>query len=344
VQVAPGLTDAQRGHLYRGQPNLYLHLFYRVPNQCLVASLDSQGRPVSGMLAAGDALLARLQSEETLRLSKRDHEITALAGTLCQLHTFAGRYLGERTHLRKAIDRGRLALEKARPFERGRDVNYWLQALASDWVLFPDESRAEPEQAAAYDALLCELRLHLEEAPDNPYNLMVLLLAAAAEEEILGTARVRALLDERKIGLALLAERFAGDDYDPAVAGNYALCLAAGYAALRNPLPDAESVPIERSLAAARRFFFEVHEAAGAPADAILGTVGLKLAACDLYHLGEIGDEESLRERAAAYLDRARALDLVRVPECVTALLDQAAAGAPPARADTLRAVLSLPY
>jgi hypothetical protein len=220
-----------------------------------VASLDSLGTPQLGLIAAGDASLARLQSEETLRLSKRDHEITALAGTLCQLHTFFGRHRGERTHLRKAIDRGRLALEKARPFERGRDVNYWIQALVSEWVLFPEESRAGPAHAAEYDALLRELRVLLGEAPDNPYNLMVLLLAAAAEEEILGTGQVRALLGGRQVGPALLAGRFAGDDYDPAVAGNYALCLAAGYAALRNPLPDAERAPIERSLAAARRSF-----------------------------------------------------------------------------------------
>jgi hypothetical protein len=344
VQVAPGLTDGQREHLYRGQPNLYLHLFYRVPNQCLVASLDSLGRPQPGLLAAGDDLLARLQSEETLRLSKRDHEITALAGTLCQLHTFFGRHRGERTHLRKAVDRGRLALEKARPFERGRDVNYWIQALVSDWVLFPEESRAEPAHAAEYDAVLRELRMHLDEAPDNPYNLMVLLLAAAAEEEILGTSQVRVLLDEHHVGPARLAERFAGDDYDPAVAGNYALCLAASYAALRSPLPDAEQAPIERSLAAARHFFFDVHAAGRVPTDTILGTVGLKLAACDLDRLGALGDEGTLRERAAGYLDHARALDPVRVPEYVTALLDRAAAGAPPARADTLRAVLSLPY
>jgi len=344
VQVANGLTIEQREHLYRGQPNLYLHLFYRVPNQCLVASLDRLGTPQPGLIAVGDALLARLQAEETLRLSKRDHEMTALAGTLCQLYTFAGRQTGKRAPLRKGMDRGRLALEKARPFERGRDVNYWAQALLSDWVLFPQEARAEPDHADQYDALLRELGLHLDQAPENPYNLMVLFLAAAVEEEILGTARVRVLLDEREVGPALLAQRFAGDDYDPVVAGNYALCLAAGYAALRSPLPDAEHTPIERSLAAARRFFFEVQATGGTPGETILGTVGLKLAACDLYHLGVMADEGALRERAAGSLAYARTMDPARLPAAVGTLIEQAAAGGAPSRANTLRAVLALPY
>jgi hypothetical protein len=138
------IIHKQREHLYRSQPNLYLHLFYRVPNQCLVASLDSLGTLQPGLLAAGDASLARLQSEETLRLSKRDHEITALAGTLCQLHTFFGRHRGERTHLRKAIDRGRLALEKARPFERGRDVNYWIHLSEFGCLLSPIPASLDP--------------------------------------------------------------------------------------------------------------------------------------------------------------------------------------------------------
>jgi hypothetical protein len=345
LYVATALTPEQRKHLYRDQPNLYLHLSYRVANQCLVATLDALGTPQSDLLAAGDELLARLQSEEALCLSKRDHEITALAGTLCQLHTFVGRHREERAHLRKALDRGRLALERARPFERGRDANYLIQAIVSDWVLFPEESCAGPTHTdECGGALLREVRQQLDEVPENSYNLMVLLLAAAAEEEILGTGQVRVLLEEHQIGPALVSERFAAPDYDPAVTGNYALCLAAGYAALRAPLPDAERAPIERLLAAARHFFFEIHAAGRTPKISILGIVGLKLAACDLFFLGTLGHNDRVRERAMVYLTHARTLGTNRLSPVVPSLLEAAAAGRTPSLADALRAVLSLPY
>lgn len=345
VQVAPELTDEQRAHLFRTQPNLFLHLDYRVPNQCLVASFDTLGRPDTGLLAAGDALLAGLQAEETLCFAKRDHEITAQAGTLCQLHTFAGRERRLRSHLKKARDRGRIAMEKARPFERGRDVNYWIQALLSDWVLFPAEARAETDFAANYESLVEELERALVEAPEDPYNLMVLFLAAATEAEILETTQVRNLLVARQLRPASLAARFARDEYDAAFTGNYALCLAVGYAALGAVVPGEDDPALDQSLRAARQFFFEIHGAAIEGIGSILGTVALKLAVCDLYRLSARDQKQAVRERAATYLRQAQARATPRVPTAVVALLEAAVAnGRPVARAAALRAVLSLPY
>ena len=337
VQLAPGLTDEQQQRLRQAQPDLYLHLRYRVPNQCLVAGFDALGWSDPALLAAGEALLIQLQGE-ALPLAKRDHELTALAGTLCQFHTFAGRHLGQRPHLKQARECGRLALERARPFEYGRDLNYWAQAVLSDWALFPDQARAEPGLAADREALVAGLSHHLDEDPDNPYNLMLLFLAAAVEQEVLGSARVRDLLTARQVGPGQLAQRFTRDDYDQTQAGHYALALAAGYAALDAATPDQDRPALNQALAAAREFFLRAHP------DGILGVVGLKFAVCDLYRLGADGQPQARDEAGADWRRHARSLDPDRVPARVLDLIAHVAGGGPLTRGEALGAVFSMPY
>jgi len=345
ILVAPSLTEGQRQRLRHEQPDLYLHLFYRVPNQCLVAAFDTLGAPDPGLIACAEALLVGLRDEEDLRLTKRAHEITALAGTLCQLHTYAARHSGERVPLTLARERGRLALERARPFEYGRDLNYWISAVLTDWTLFPAQVRGEPGLAADRETVMEGVRRHLDEAPEDGYNLMLCFLAAAVEEAILGTAGVRTLLAAREMTPARLAERLAAADFDPRRAANYALCLAVGYAALDTGGGTAADEGYEAAIATARRFFFEVHARVPGRQGAILNTVALKLAVCDLFRLQAQGAHPTAAARAAEYLGHAQGLAPSRAPTCVLALLERAARESRPmSRAEVLQAVFSLPY
>lgn len=347
VRVAPKMTPEQRLTLRRDRPDLYLHLDYRAPNQCLIATFDTLGAPDPGLLAGAENLLLRLQGESDLPLAKREHETTALAGTLCQHHTYDARWRGVREPLASARARGALALECARPFEYARDLNYWMAAVLTDWALFPEQARAEPTLQVDADDILAGLTHHLDEAPGDGYNLMLCLLAAAVETECLGSDRYRALLAERGVTPQLLAGHFAEPGYDPGQVHNYALCLAAGYAALDDTAArDAQtSAALEQALADGRHFFFDVHAQEPGPEGAILDTIALKLALCELYHIQTRGEPEHAQGQAAVYLNRARALGPTRVPARVLDLLQRLADGAAPlTRGDALVGIFSLPY
>jgi len=140
-------TPEQVAPLRREHPFLYLHVFYRVPNQCTVAMMDELRDSLqnTAIIAAATDLLHRLVTRESdLHFVKRSYELTALSGTLCQLKTSAARYHTERERLLDAKEDGLRAVQYARPADKSRDMNYWMHAVLTDWVLFPTRCRAIP--------------------------------------------------------------------------------------------------------------------------------------------------------------------------------------------------------
>jgi hypothetical protein len=151
IQVG-SFTPGQVEWLRQEHPFLYLHIFYRVPNQFLVATVDALRdslQNTASMAAATDLLQRLVTREGDLHFVKRSYELSALSGTLCQLKTFAARYHGNRARLLEAKEDGWRAVQYARPADKSRDMNYWTQAALSDWVLFPDQTQADPAGANA---------------------------------------------------------------------------------------------------------------------------------------------------------------------------------------------------
>ena len=147
-QITVGRFTPEQIRLLRHEhPFLYLHVFYRIPNQFLVATLDT-GRGMlqdTEIIGAAEGLLHRLVTRESdLRFVKRTYELTALSGTLCQLKTFAARYHGDRPRLLDAKEDGLRAVHHARPDDVSRDLNYWILAALTDWALFPIGLTQEP--------------------------------------------------------------------------------------------------------------------------------------------------------------------------------------------------------
>ncbi|GEM_PF-2249493 len=286
VRAGPHLAPGQRERLRKDQPHLYLHLTYRVPNQFLVASLDDGPNSVAEFIRLGETLLARLDGEKDLHFAKRSQEMTAMAGTLGQHYTFKGRQNADRQSVLLGKERAKLAMDLARPHERSRDTNYWIQAVLTDWALFTGEARREPGLAEDRDALGAELRHALTQEPDDPYTLMVGSLAAAVAAACLEDTGITDLMVGPAGVAARIADLLAGPLYDDHHPATYALCLAAGYATLALPLTAEEDrAGLDPALSRAVRFF----DGARQQPQSVLARVGLKFAACHVWHLTRTG-------------------------------------------------------
>jgi hypothetical protein len=229
-------TPAQVALLRREHPFLYLHMFYQVPNQCIVAMMDELRDSLqnTAIIAAATDLLHRLVTRESdLHFVKRSYELTALSGTLCQLKTSAARYHTDRVRLLDAKEDGLRAVQYARPADKSRDMNYWMHAVLTDWVLFPDQVQGDPTRAdAEYARMVQYLSDHLPQASENYYDLIMAYLAAAVEAVCRHDMQIRDLIGAHAGGPAWLTSLFERADDDGRKDGSYALCLAAGYAAL----------------------------------------------------------------------------------------------------------------
>jgi hypothetical protein len=310
--VVGTFTPAQVQRLRDMHPFLYLHVFYRVPNQFLVAMVDAVRDTLrhTEIMAAAEDLLTRLVThEEDLHYVKRTYELTALSGTLCQLKTFAARYHNDRPRLLAAKEDGLCAVHHARADDLSRDLNYWMLAVLTDWVRFPTQVQADAAAADAEYAYIVEsLRGHLQHEPESYYNLMVVYLAAAVEAVCRPETRICDLLRAHGIGPQTLTTLFQGADYDERRVGTYALCLAAGYAALLAPTmgwsADSLAVPLDR----AYHFFFTRPDQHGGQAGVILRIIALKYAACRLFFLQTRHDAAGIAAEADAYLTHLQAL------------------------------------
>ncbi len=83
-------NEERRMRLRKDDPVLYLHLFYRNPNQFLIARFDGM-KNLKQNIEALENLEHGVIQEIDLKFIKRTHEIVALNGTLCQFKTFAAR-------------------------------------------------------------------------------------------------------------------------------------------------------------------------------------------------------------------------------------------------------------
>lgn len=297
--VTPGLErtgvlggDAVR-RLRDTQPVLYLHLRYRVPNQWTIARFDQDGSALRdpGVTAALGRLLDQLEIEEAdLHWVKRRWELAALSGSTALLQTFRGRYARDQPLLREARRRAETAIAAAPPTSRAQDVNYWILAALSEITLFGWGALTPAE----HETLLAHLDAQLREAPDDPFNVMVATAAAAVEAaQVAAGGPLGKRADERSITPASIAgalESARGNR------GDYALALAAGYAALRwaDGRWDAD---LDRALERAGSFF-----ARWAETSTILDVVGLKLAALRIFHLARTGRLDEARVAAAQAL------------------------------------------
>jgi hypothetical protein len=175
-QVLVGaFTPEQRTLLRTAHPFLYLHVFYRLPNQFLVATMDEVRDALhnTAIIAAAEDLLHRLVTRESaLHFVKRTYELVALSGTLCQLKTFAARFHSDRPRLLAAKEDGLRAAHYARADDVSRDLNYWILAVLTDWVLFPEQVQAHPadlKSAALSFFLAALLGLLLFQQPLDVY-------------------------------------------------------------------------------------------------------------------------------------------------------------------------------
>jgi hypothetical protein len=350
-QITVGaFTPEQRAWLRQAHPFLSLHVFYRVPNQFLVATMDTIRDALHNteIIAAAEDLLHRLMTQEsTLHFVKRTYELTALSGTLCQLKIFAARYHGNRPQLLAAKEDGLRAAHYARPDDVSRDMNYWIQAVLTDWVLFPEQVQQHPAEAGhEYVRIVEVLRGHLQHEPESYYNLMVVHLAAAVEAAYRQDTQIRALFPAFGLGPQTLTALFTRAEYDSRRIGSYALCLAAGYAALLCPTLGWEVEMLAVPMDQAQRFFFTMAEQHGGREGVILRVVALKHAACRLFYLHTRRDFAGVAAEASVYLARLHDLvppltahaTLVRFFE--TARVQPEALEVP----EMLRVIFTLPY
>jgi len=273
----------EKAHLREHHPLVYLHAFYRTPNQFMIARFDQLEEAVAPdhLIAVARDLLVDLQDrEQHLDFAKRSHEICAMAGTLCQLEAFAGRFRMDRRQLRRTIEEwGPIAIDHARPHEVARDRNYWIAAVLADYVLFADAAAKDLDEGT-YDEMVAFLCDHFDERGD-PYNLMMFLLAAAVESALLeGKVFIRYLIREGEIHPRELAHMMEQRSFEDI--GSYAVCLAAGYAALiadEMRWSEEDIVPL---LDWSDEFF--THYRSGKKQSRIVNLVGLKFAACRLYY------------------------------------------------------------
>jgi hypothetical protein len=305
-------TPEQEALLRREHPFLYLHVFYRVPNQFIVATMDELRDSLqnTALIAAAEKLLNRLITHEgDLDFVKRSYELTALSGTLCQHRPFAARYHGRRSSLLEAKEDGLRAVQYGRPADKSRDMNYWMQAVLTDWVLFPNQVQDDPTAAdAEYDRMVQYLRGHLPPVLDDYYDLMIAYLAGAVEAALRETRWIRDLLDTHGVGPQRLTALFQREDYNEERFGSYALCLAAGYVTLFCPSIGWSVDSLALPIAKAQRFFFDRQDRHGGQTGVILGVVALKYAACCLFYLYLRKDFTGLAAEAGTFLTRLREL------------------------------------
>ena len=342
--VAPDLEPAQKQLLRRHQPHLYLHLYDRVANQFLVASLDAKTDLIPELAQLGDRLLSRLDDESDLHFAKRSQEITALAGTLSQHHTFLGRHEAKRPSVVTGKTRGQMAIQFARPHERDRDVNYWIQAVLTDWTLFAEEASHEPGYARDHDGVVTELRGSLDRDPDDPYNLMVASLAAAVASAFFDNRQIADWIADQGAGPTRIARLMAEPQYHDAHHATYALCLAAGFAALaQSSADDAEKAALDETMARAADYFDQF--AFVNPSSSVLALVGLKFAACRIWHLATTGRSATASEIASRHTEDLKNSPPDCIPDRVSRFFREyrITSGVPDRRA-VLKIVLSLPY
>jgi hypothetical protein len=344
-------TQAQRNRLRKEYPFLYLHVFYRVPNhQFIVATLDEIRDSLlnAEIMAAAEDLLQRLVTcESALHFVKRTYELTALSGTLCQLKTFAARYHSDRSRLLAAKEDGLRAMQHARPNDLSRDINYWIQAVLTDWVLFSNEvQQSSSETAEEYQRMVEYLRGHLHHERDNSFNWMVVYLAGAVESVYLKEKNIIDLLSDCNGGPEVLNDFFQHKDYDEKRIGTYALCLAAGYAILLVPTmkwrAESLAVPMEK----AYQFFFDRQTQHSERTDVILRILAIKYAACRLFYLHTRQEFEKIAQEASTYLAKLQDLTSHLMPHETLVRFFQKAQVQPEKLhlPEVLKAVITLPY
>ena len=343
-------TQAQRNRLRKEYPFLYLHVFYRVPNQFIVATLDEIRDSLQNaeiMNAAEDLLQHLVTCESALHFVKRTYELTALSGTLCQLKTFAARYHGDRSRLLAAKEDGLRAVQHARPNDISRDINYWIQTVLTDWVLFPTEGQQNsPEAAKEYQRVVEYLRSHLQHERNSYYNWMVVYLAAAVETAYRKETSIVDLLSTCDGGPEVLNSFFQHEDYDERRIGTYALCLAAGYAILLVPTmkwrAESLAVPMDK----AYQFFFHQQAQLCGQTGVILQVLAIKHAVCRLYYLYTRKEFEKMAHEANTYMTKLQDLASHLIPhETLFQFFRKAHVQPDKLRlTEVLKAVITLPY
>jgi hypothetical protein len=299
-------------------------------------------------MAAAEDLLQRLVTcEGDLHFVKRAYELTALSGTLCQLKTFAARYHGDRCRLLAAKEDGIRAVQHARPNDVSRDMNYWVQAVLTDWALFPTEAQQDsPEAAKEYQRVVEYLRGHLQHERDSYYNWMVVYLAAAVESAYRNETCIVDLLNTYDGGPEVLNALFQHEKYDERRIGTYALCLAAGYATLLAPTmkwrTESLTVPMDK----AYRFFFNRQAQPEGRNVMILQVLALKYAACRLFYLHTQQEFKKMAQGANTYLAKLQELASHLMPhEKLIQFFQNAQAQPEKLRLpEVLKAVITLPY
>ena len=348
--VVGGFTPEQRTWLRTEHPFLYLHVLYRLPNQFLIATMD-EGRDAlhhTALIAAAEDLLQRLvHQDSSLHFVKRTYELVALSGTLCQFKTFAARFHGDRPRLLAAKEDGLRAALSARADDVSRDLNYWMLAVLTDWVLFPAAWQEHTAEAGREYARLVEaLRGHVQHEAEDYYNLMVAYLAAAVEATVLPETQIRHLLRTHGIGPETLTLLFQHPEYNPRRVDTYAVCLAAGYAALLCPTMGWDVQSLALPMAKAQEFFLTMAGPQETPKGVILRVIALKYAACRLFYLHTCGDFTGVAAEAGTALTQLHALaPHLTAPATLVRFFE--AASAQPQRLDVLavlRAVFTLPY
>lgn len=343
-------TQPQKNRLRKEYPFLYLHVLYRVPNQFIVATLDEIRDSLQNaelMTAAEDLLKHLVTCESALHFVKRTYELTALSGTLCQLKTFAARYHSDRSHLLSAKEDGLRAVQHARPNDLSRDINYWIQAVLTDWVLFPSEVKQDsPEAAEEYQRVFEYLRGHLQHEQGNCFNWMVVYLAAAVESAYRKGTSIVDLLSACYGGPEVLNAFFQQKDYDEKRIGTYALCLAAGYASLLVPTMKWRTESLTVPMEMAYRFFFDRQTQHGGRTDVILRILAIKHAACRLFYLHTRQEFEKMAQEANTYLAKLQDLASHLMPhETLVQFFQKAQAQPEKLRLqEVLKAVMTLPY
>ena len=197
-----------------------------------------------------------------------------------------------------------------------------------------------------YAQVVEALRGHCQDAADNPYNLMVTLLAAAVEAACRPETEIQALLRQYGFGPQTLTTWFQRADYDARQEGNYAVCLAAGYAALLSPVmgwsPDTLTFAMEQ----AQRFFFTAPDPRGKQAGVILRIVALKYAACRMFYY-QIRHDTAERATAveAALAELQAMISHLGTHATLTTFFARAQAQDEPlSLPEALRVIFTLPY
>jgi hypothetical protein len=309
LKVGP-FTKPQIADLRIKYPFLYLHVFYRVPNQSIIAALDDIRDSLlnTQIIRIAEKLLNQMVTREyDLHYVKRTYEITALSGTLCQLKTFAARFHQNRQMLIEAKTDGQRAIDLARPDDRSRDINYWIHAVLSDWVIFRAHCAQERTNEDEYRKVAGYLKEHLTYEPESYFNLMICFLAAAVELEIHKERRIFNLLQEFQVGPLQLDSMYQSRDHSGRSAA-YALGLAAGYLALLYPESGWDILQIAPPLEKSSDFFSGSFDHRKKKNAIILKVVALKHAACRLYYLRCKGDIDRQVHEAQTHLKQLQGL------------------------------------